>query len=282
VYLNTVSPATLALLDALPQDDAPLLVHVHELGIGLGSVPPDDLARLLDRAGAVVAVSRAVADHLAEHHGVDPARIHLGPGFVDTAAVPGGARSPGPGVVVAAVGLPDWRKAPELLLHALWRARQQRPDLDLRLTWVGGDPASDDGRHLADEARRLGLADRLTHVAHTADPARLLAGADVLALPSREDAFPLAALEGAAAGLPVVAFASGGVAELVDAATGRVVPYPDVDALAAALVELAADAELRRALGAAGRERVRERHDVAVGAPRIWAAAEALLGGAGR
>ncbi len=102
---------------------------------------------------------------------------------------------------------------------------------------------------------------------------------DLFALPSREDAFPLAMLEASAAQLPVVTFASGGAPELVDDEVGRVVPYPDLDGFAAALEELR-----RRPFGASppgrpGRGAVAERHDVAVGAPRTWAPAEALLAG---
>ena len=75
---------------------------------------------------------------------------------------------------------------------------------------------------------------------------------------------PLSVLEAMAAGLPVVASAVGGVPEIVaDGATGLLVPPDDAAALAAALEQLLADAALRRRLGAAGRERVRVRFDLA-------------------
>jgi glycosyltransferase involved in cell wall biosynthesis len=59
---------------------------------------------------------------------------------------------------------------------------------------------------------------------------------------------------------PVVATAVGGLRDLVvDGETGIVVPPRDPAALRAALERLLADRELRRRLGAAGRERARER-----------------------
>jgi glycosyltransferase involved in cell wall biosynthesis len=61
-------------------------------------------------------------------------------------------------------------------------------------------------------------------------------------------------------GRPVVASAVGGLLDLVvDGETGVLVPPRDVAALRGALERLLADAALRRRLGEAGRERIRER-----------------------
>lgn len=290
VYLNTVSAPTLALLDAVPLRATPLLVHVHELEIGLSALPAHDVARLLTRADAILAASHAVADNLVARREVGRDGITVAHELVDVSGVRRSTRQAdrnglrraigaGPSsMVVGSVGLPDWRKAPEHLLAAVWRLRQSCPGLDLRIVWIGGHATSPDGRRLADEARRLDLGDRLHHVDHLADPADYLAALDVFVLPSREDAFPLAVLEAAAAGLPVVSFASGGVGEVVDDEVGRIVTYPDVAAMSCCLEELAEDSALRSRLGAAGAARVAARHDVSVGAPRIWAAAECLLG----
>jgi D-inositol-3-phosphate glycosyltransferase len=62
-----------------------------------------------------------------------------------------------------------------------------------------------------------------------------------------------------AAGRPVVASAVGGLLDLVaDGETGLLVPPRNVPALRAALERLLGDAELRRRLGEAGRERICE------------------------
>lgn len=83
------------------------------------------------------------------------------------------------------------------------------------------------------------------------------AAADVFCLPSWWEAMPLSVLEAMAAGLPVVATDVGDVARLVtDGVTGRVVAPRDPHQLAQALRELLADPERRRAMGAAGRQRV--------------------------
>ena len=104
--------------------------------------------------------------------------------------------------------------------------------------------------------------------------------AAVVAVPSHREGFGVACAEAMAAGRPVVASAVGGLLDLVvDGETGLLVPPRDVPALRAALERLLADEELRRKLGAAGRERAREHFSwPAVTAATIEAYEEALAG----
>ena len=83
--------------------------------------------------------------------------------------------------------------------------------------------------------------------------------AAVVAVPSHREGFGVACAEAMAHGRPVVASAVGGLLDLVvDGETGLLVPPRDVAALRAALERLLGDADLRRRLGEAGRERIRE------------------------
>jgi glycosyltransferase involved in cell wall biosynthesis len=83
--------------------------------------------------------------------------------------------------------------------------------------------------------------------------------AAVVAVPSHREGFGVVALEAMAHGRPVVASAVGGLLDIVvDGETGLLVPPGDVTALRAALERLLGDADLRRRLGEAGRERARE------------------------
>jgi glycosyltransferase involved in cell wall biosynthesis len=88
----------------------------------------------------------------------------------------------------------------------------------------------------------------------------LYARAAVVACPSHREGFGVACLEAMAHGRPVVAGDVGGLRDLVvDGETGYLVRPRDVPALRAALEGLLADGDLRRRLGAAGRERARQR-----------------------
>lgn len=105
----------------------------------------------------------------------------------------------------------------------------------------------------------------------------VLAGADVLALPSRWEGMSLALLAALERGLPVAASAIEGNADLVEhERTGLTFRPGDVDGLRVAIARLAADADLRARLAAAGRARAAAlcgRDVVAAGLRDAWAAA---------
>ncbi len=87
----------------------------------------------------------------------------------------------------------------------------------------------------------------------------LMERASVVVCPSRRDGLPVVCAEAMAHARPVVASAVGGLPDMVrDGETGLLVPPRDPAALRAAVDRLLADAELRRRLGAAARERIAE------------------------
>ena len=84
--------------------------------------------------------------------------------------------------------------------------------------------------------------------------------AAMVAVPSHREGFGVVCAEAMAHGRPVVAAAVGGLLDLVvPEETGLLVPPGDVRALRAALRRLLDDEELRHRLGAAARERVKQR-----------------------
>ncbi len=107
----------------------------------------------------------------------------------------------------------------------------------------------------AGAVRRLGVLD-------AGQKRDFFAGIDVFALPSRSDSFGLVLPEAWANGIPCVGYRAGGVAWVIrDGADGLLVRCGDVPGLAAALMRLAGDEDLRRRLGEAGRERTRHEFD---------------------
>ena len=90
------------------------------------------------------------------------------------------------------------------------------------------------------------------------DVASFLAAGDIFVLPSRlPEGCSNSVLEAMAVGRPVIATRTGGTPEIIeDGETGLLVPPGDPVALRAAIMRLAGDAELRKRLGSAGRERV--------------------------
>ena len=109
-------------------------------------------------------------------------------------------------------------------------------------------------------ARELGVAERTRLVGFQRRIRDWYAAVDAALLTSANEGTPVVAIEALAAERPVVATAVGGTPTVVvDGRSGFLAPVGDTAALAARLVELARDPELRRRLGAAGAADVRAR-----------------------
>jgi glycosyltransferase involved in cell wall biosynthesis len=165
--------------------------------------------------------------------------------------------------VLLTVGRLEPRKGIDIVLRSLPALAEGFPDVRYVIAGSGADA----GR-LAQIAREAGLSDRVVFVGEFDDaelPA-LYSAADIFVLPAREErernqieGFGIVYCEAAAASLPVVAGASGGVADAVRAGeSALLVPPTDVAAVTAALETLLGDADLRVRMGAAGRRAVVE------------------------
>jgi glycosyltransferase involved in cell wall biosynthesis len=163
----------------------------------------------------------------------------------------------------------DVKRLP-LLIEAYAEAAR---DFDRRapLVLVGGFPGEWEGEHPLEAIRRTGARD--VFLAGWHDHAELpdfLAASDVVVLASVREQFGQVLVEGAACGLPSIAVAAHGPAEIVrDGETGRLVPPDDRAALAAALVEAVNDPAERRRRGALAAEDARAKYSWPALAARV-------------
>ena len=132
---------------------------------------------------------------------------------------------------------------------------------------------------LEDRIHNLGLSGRVRLLGHQPDAKALIAAADVVCMPSRWEGSPLALHEALAAGRPVVAAATGGIAErLAFGEAGLIVPPENPGALAAALHRVLEDEALASRLGAGARKAAAAWPDAAETARRVADLYEELLG----
>ena len=178
-------------------------------------------------------------------------------------------------LAVGTVGRLAWQKGIDNLFAAVERVRPRVPAA--RFFVLG------DGREAeAIRAAAAGLGGAVTLLGHDEDVPGFLAGMDVAVLPSRQEAMSQTTLEAMAAGLPVISTDTVGAAEAIeDGRSGRIVPTEDPDALADAIVSLAADPDGRSALGAAARARAEAEFTLVHGVDRVERALVALTGAAG-
>ena len=93
---------------------------------------------------------------------------------------------------------------------------------------------------------------------------------DVVVFPTKAEAFGIAAIEASAAGLPIIATATGGLTDIVvDGKTGFLIELEDAETLAQRLQGLIERPELKETMGRAGRERVEKYFDARKNAQRI-------------
>jgi glycosyltransferase involved in cell wall biosynthesis len=196
--------------------------------------------------------------------GLSSARLRVIPNGIDPEVfAPAGDRTGGrhrqslpDGLLVGALGRLASEKNIALLIRAFARVLAVCPASSLVLIGDGIERP-----RLEALAVALGIADRVCFLGWRADAALLLPLLDVYAITSDTEALPLAVLEAMAAGLPVVATSVGDLPDVLDhGRCGLLVRPGDEEALAAALRTLASDADARRRLGGAGRQRVLQRY----------------------
>lgn len=221
------------------------------------------LARhLIRHATRVSTLSNYTQELLLSHFPEAADKIYLTPGALrsDFAVVPPKPEAAKQKIVVLTVGRLHPRKGQLLTLQAL---QMLPPEVRARLEyWVVGAQSKGnyESQLRATAAVAPDLAVRFFGNLPDEELTSIYDRADIFAMTSVNldrsvEGFGLVYLEAAAHGLPVVAHDVGGVSEaVVDGVTGLLVPPNRPAQLAAAFEKLIHDPDLRRKLGAAGRE----------------------------
>lgn len=201
--------------------------------------------RALRHTGTWQAISRRIARTL-QARGVPAERIVLLPNAVDTARFNQIARDPLAPARFVFVGRLEAEKGLLTLLAAFARIADAHPGASLMLVGSGRLEGQ-----LKDEARKLGIADRVDFAGHSDDVASRLAQGNVGVLGSRIEGLSNTLLESMASGLPMVASRISGNEDFVHPGrNGWLFEPGDVDGLAACLAEAAAlDPARRTAMG---------------------------------
>lgn len=220
----------------------------------------------------------------------DRGQLELFPPFLDAApfVAAGGTRADARRRLAAGHGLdPErpWLLAVAMMRHdikllsfrLLAQALAHAVELPWQILLVGDGPARGDVEALfapfGDRVRFLGAL-------RGPDLPEIYAAADLYVWPACNEAYGMALLEAQAAGLPVVAGAEGGVADVVADGIGGCLVKPRSPAdLAQAVRALLLDPSRRLAMGRSARLRVLHRHTTRVAGARLAAAMAKLEAG---
>jgi glycosyltransferase involved in cell wall biosynthesis len=237
------------------------VAHEHMWAYGGSRLRPfldrDLIARSCD---AFVAVSAEGRQRMIEAERIDPAEIVVIPNGIagfdagDGAKVRAELGIAADAKVVGSVGHLRPEKAYAVLVEAIAIVRRRHPDAVALVAGEGPERGA-----LETLVEGAGLGGVVRFVGARDDIPDFLAALDVAVCCSDFEGGPLSVMEYMEAGLPVVATRVGGLPELVrDGDSGLLVPPRDPSSLAAAISRLFEDGELRRSLGARGRELRRE------------------------
>jgi glycosyltransferase involved in cell wall biosynthesis len=157
------------------------------------------------------------------------------------------------------IGVLERYKAVDILLDAWPTVIEEVPAATLTIVGRG---------NLRQELHDRVLRERLPGVSFLepmgrADLRDMIDRSSLLVLPSRSEGLPRIVMEAMARARPVVASNVGGMEELIDDTTGRLVAAEDVVALSAALVEVLGSSTHARAMGRMARQRAEHRNPLA-------------------
>jgi L-malate glycosyltransferase len=226
------------------------LLHVHDLN-DPGTVL-SALERLFARpTDAAVCVSEAVRELTVSRYHVPPERIRIARNGIPLEALRGaaGERSQ----IRAELGIEAGRPVLAIIgrLHPVKRHRAMigmlpsivRSCPRALLLVIGDGPERAACESLVGS---LGMSRHVRFLGRRSDVPRLLSAVDLVVMPSRSEGLGLAAIEALAAARPVIAFAVGGLPEVVvDGVNGRLVPEGDCEAFASAVIETLRDTARR-------------------------------------
>jgi glycosyltransferase involved in cell wall biosynthesis len=162
-------------------------------------------------------------------------------------------------LVVGIAGELREHKGQEDFIQAAHLVARQFADVDFVIAGEDQSPRKEYRARLERLVIELNLQTRVRFTGCLDDVATLLPALNVFVSSSRVEPFGLVMVEAMAAGLPVVATATGGAREIVlDGVTGRLVTVGDVPALAKAIAWLLSNEDERLRMGERGRERAVE------------------------
>jgi glycosyltransferase involved in cell wall biosynthesis len=272
VHANTTRASLLALL-ARRRSGPPVVAHIRDW-TPPGAFP-EFVLRVIERgAAAIFANSAYVAGRfpgtrLKQPVVVVPNPVNLEPFSGERTDGPALRRetgTPADVVVLSIIGQLAPLKAQDDAIKIT--AELEASGREVRLLVVGSVKFASSGASLDNAtfgeslpglARELGVEDRVVFLGERSDIADILAASDILLMPFWQDGFGRVAVEGMAAGVPVVASSVGGPAELIRSGVdGLVLPPKSPREWSRALDRLIGDAEMLRQMGENGRRHAAE------------------------
>jgi glycogen(starch) synthase len=244
-------------------------IHATERGRQGGHLPPGQPSAinsiewwLTYQASQVITCSEFMRHEVVSGFNLPGDKVHVVPNGVDPAPwapSPGGKRTLGTDdPLVVTWGRVQYEKGFQTLVQALPEIRLAHPGIRVVIAGRGGYL-----EELRALARQCGVEDAVEFPGFVPDEELrdLLHRAAAVVIPSLYEPFGIVALEALAAGAPLVAARSGGLAEVLEGTDAALLfPPGDAGALAGALRQLLGDPRAAKAQQATGHQLIAQRY----------------------
>ena len=229
IYANTAVsiPVANEIKEIYPK--AKLMAHIHEMKTIISLMVPD-FSSYTSKIEMIIAVSNAVKKDLENKYFIAPEKIRVVRSFA--LLKPGFKASVTTKFIIGGGGTVHWRKGSDLFIQVAQQVKKMLPEADIEFRWVGKISGEEEIIKKAD-IEKAGLIDVVSFQGEKKDPMKYFSEFNVFLMPSREDPFPLVAIEVGMLGKPIICFekATGTAEELKDGG-GFAVPYLDMQAMA--------------------------------------------------
>jgi glycosyltransferase involved in cell wall biosynthesis len=246
MYVNTVVSLPLA-LQLNKKLNRNLILHVHELATVINEFYPN-LTGTVEEVSRYIVPSYLNKQCLITEFSIPENVISVireASDFMYKQLTPTSSH-----INVLMCGGAYWRKGDDLFLQIAKKLVEK--DSNFKFYWVGHS-SEERLRVNTSDCIKLGLQDHVFFIGETTTPEQWYAKSDIFLLSSREDPFPLAAIEAGMAGLPIFCFEKAtGIAELISSTC--VVPYLDVDQMATTIYQKTRDKVQLATIGEANRK----------------------------
>ncbi len=280
VYFNSVGSCSLVPLVMEDLNHTPSLLHLHELEAIIQYFNAgQSFEKAIPFIDRWIAASDLVSNNLVERHHIPVKKIDRVYEYIDVSQwerEPAATHLTEGKFIIGSAGGVHWRKGYEFFILLGRELKKRKVIGDMELWWAGRV----DEEHrtiIAEDLQKLDLLDHVKFIGISSEMELFYQQLDIFVVTSREDPYPVVALEAALFGMPILCWNRGtGTRELVEQGAGLTVDYLDIHAMADAVLELKDDPVKRKKMGEKARELARE-HDVGLAGEMIYGILQKLI-----
>jgi glycosyltransferase involved in cell wall biosynthesis len=237
IYANTVVSIDIAVkLKIASKLRSQLLVHVHELYVGLRKYVPEP-AKITPYIDYIIGASDQVVKNVKNSWSIDNnkiSRVYEFSSINDKLINKENNTKP---FLVGASGTVFWRKGYDFFIQVARYIFDNYENLEIEFNWIG-NISKNEQLIIEADLQKLELENKVKFLGAFENPSHKFNEFDIFLMTSKEDPFPLVCIEVGMLGKPIICFDKAtGIQEVLKDGGGVIVPYLNIEAMAEAVVK---------------------------------------------